>query len=63
MMEAASPSKTLVNSYQTTWCNTPEDSHLQVFSQPQYFLTKKVQEYTPEAGYITRLNQQLIKYL
>jgi hypothetical protein len=28
MMEAASISETLVNFYQTTWCNIPEDSHL-----------------------------------
>jgi hypothetical protein len=28
MMEAASTSETLVNFYQTTWCNIPEDSHL-----------------------------------
>jgi hypothetical protein len=28
MMEAASTSETLVNFYQTTWCNNPEDSHL-----------------------------------
>jgi hypothetical protein len=28
MMEAASTSGTLVNFYQTTWCNNPEDSHL-----------------------------------
>jgi hypothetical protein len=28
MMEAASTSKTSVNLYQTTWRNTPEDSHL-----------------------------------
>jgi hypothetical protein len=27
-MEAASTSKTLVNFYQTTRCNIPEDSHL-----------------------------------
>jgi hypothetical protein len=28
MMEAASASETLVNFYQTTWRNNPEDSHL-----------------------------------
>jgi hypothetical protein len=28
MMEAASTSETLVNLYQTTRCNNPEDSHL-----------------------------------
>jgi hypothetical protein len=28
MMEAASPSETSVNSYQTTRLNNPEDSHL-----------------------------------
>jgi hypothetical protein len=28
MMEAASTSETLVNIYQTTWSNNPEDSHL-----------------------------------
>jgi hypothetical protein len=28
MMEAASTSETLVNFYQTTQCNNPEDSHL-----------------------------------
>jgi hypothetical protein len=28
MMEAASTSETLVNFYQTTWRNIPEDSHL-----------------------------------
>jgi hypothetical protein len=28
MMEAASTSETSVNSYQTTWRNNPEDSHL-----------------------------------
>jgi hypothetical protein len=27
VMEAASTSETLVNIYQTTWCNNPEDSH------------------------------------
>jgi hypothetical protein len=30
MMEAASTSETLVNFYQTTWRNNPEDSHLQI---------------------------------
>jgi hypothetical protein len=30
MMEAASISETSVNFYQTTRCNNPEDSHLQV---------------------------------
>jgi hypothetical protein len=29
MMEAASTSVTSVNFYQTTWHNSPEDSHLQ----------------------------------
>jgi hypothetical protein len=29
MMEAVSTSETLVNFYQTTECNNPEDSHLQ----------------------------------
>jgi hypothetical protein len=29
MMEAACTSETLVNFYQTTQCNNPEDSHLQ----------------------------------
>jgi hypothetical protein len=28
MMEAASTSETVVNFYQTTWSNNPEDSHL-----------------------------------
>jgi hypothetical protein len=28
MMEAAITSEMLVNFYQTTWCNSPEDSHL-----------------------------------
>jgi hypothetical protein len=28
-MVAACTSETLVNFYQTTWCNDPEDSHLQ----------------------------------
>jgi hypothetical protein len=28
MMEAASTPEMLVNFYQTTWCNIPEDSHL-----------------------------------
>jgi hypothetical protein len=31
MMEAASASETLVNFYQTTRLNIPEDSHLQCF--------------------------------
>jgi hypothetical protein len=31
MLEAVSISETLVNFYQTTWCNTPEDSHLLKF--------------------------------
>jgi hypothetical protein len=30
MMEAASTSETLVNFYQTTWCDIPEASHLQI---------------------------------
>jgi hypothetical protein len=30
MMEAASTSETMVNFYQTTWCNNPEDNHLHV---------------------------------
>jgi hypothetical protein len=30
MMEAASTFAVLVNFYHTTWCNNPEDSHLQV---------------------------------
>jgi hypothetical protein len=29
MMEAVSTSETLVNFYKTTWCNIPEDGHLQ----------------------------------
>jgi hypothetical protein len=29
MMEAASTSEMSVNFYQTTWCNIPEDIHLQ----------------------------------
>jgi hypothetical protein len=29
MMEAASISEILVNFYQTTWSNNPEDTHLQ----------------------------------
>jgi hypothetical protein len=29
MVEAASTSETSVNSYHITWCNNPEDSHLQ----------------------------------
>jgi hypothetical protein len=29
MMEAVSSSETSVNVYQTTWCNIPEDSHIQ----------------------------------
>jgi hypothetical protein len=28
IMEAVSTSETLVNIYQTTWCNIPEDSHI-----------------------------------
>jgi hypothetical protein len=28
MMEAVSSSEMLVNIYQATWCNIPEDSHL-----------------------------------
>jgi hypothetical protein len=32
MMEAASTSEMLVNFYQTTWHNKPEDSHLQCCS-------------------------------
>jgi hypothetical protein len=28
MMEAESTSELLVNFYQDTWCNNPEDSHL-----------------------------------
>jgi hypothetical protein len=28
MMEAVRTSETLVNFYQTTWCDNPEDSHL-----------------------------------
>jgi hypothetical protein len=27
MMEAVSTSEMLINIYQTTWCNIPEDSH------------------------------------
>jgi hypothetical protein len=30
MMEAVSPTETSVNIYQTTWCYSLEDSHLQV---------------------------------
>jgi hypothetical protein len=30
MMEAVSTSETSVNFYKTTWCNIPEDSHLQI---------------------------------
>jgi hypothetical protein len=33
MIEAASTSGTSVNFYQTTWCNNPEDSHLEDFNQ------------------------------
>jgi hypothetical protein len=29
MIQAASTSETSANLYQTTWCNNPEDSHLQ----------------------------------
>jgi hypothetical protein len=29
MIEVASTSETLVNFYQTTWSNNPEDSHFQ----------------------------------
>jgi hypothetical protein len=29
MMEAARTFETLVDFYQTIWCNNPEDSHLQ----------------------------------
>jgi hypothetical protein len=29
MKETVSTSETYVNIYQTTWCNIPEDSHLQ----------------------------------
>jgi hypothetical protein len=36
MMEAASTSETLVNFYQTTRRNNPEDSHLQGFIKPHY---------------------------
>jgi hypothetical protein len=32
MMEAASTSETLLNFYQTTWHNNPEDSHLQTLT-------------------------------
>jgi hypothetical protein len=32
IMKAASTSETLVNLYQTMWCNNPEDSHLYNFS-------------------------------
>jgi hypothetical protein len=34
MMEAVSSSETLLNIYQTTWCNIPEDSHTE-FIWPQ----------------------------
>jgi hypothetical protein len=30
IMEAVSSSETSLSIYQTTWCNTPEDSHLQL---------------------------------
>jgi hypothetical protein len=30
MMVAANTSETSVNFYQTTWCNIPEDSHLDI---------------------------------
>jgi hypothetical protein len=33
MMETVSSSETLVNFYQTTWCNIPEDSHLHCISK------------------------------
>jgi hypothetical protein len=32
MVEALSISEMLVNFYQTTWCNIPEDSNLQSFN-------------------------------
>jgi hypothetical protein len=41
MMEAARPSETLVNFYQTTRRYNPEDSHLHIFLCPKcsYILT------------------------
>jgi hypothetical protein len=39
MTEAASTSKTSVNFYQTTWCNNPEDNHLQ-----EHYLEMKEQD-------------------
>jgi hypothetical protein len=42
-VEAASTSEMSVNFYQTTWCNNPEDSHLQLclflISFPLFLLT------------------------
>jgi hypothetical protein len=32
MMEIVNTSETLVNFYQTTWRNNPEDSHIQMYS-------------------------------
>jgi hypothetical protein len=37
-MEAASTSATLVNFYQTTWCQNPEDSH--ILSLPPFIYLK-----------------------
>jgi hypothetical protein len=35
MTEAASTSETLINFYQTTWRNNPEDSHLNNYILPE----------------------------
>jgi hypothetical protein len=40
MIEAASTSETSVNFYQTTRCNNPEDSHLQLHNQAECVIVK-----------------------
>jgi hypothetical protein len=40
MMEAESTSETLVNVYQTTQCNIPEDSHFHKMSHSECTLSK-----------------------
>jgi hypothetical protein len=54
MTEAASPSEMSVNFYQTTWCNNPEDSHLQkavCSTETLVSAYKSTQYYNPEDQY------------